>query len=111
MVPLILVAPVFAHIMHMPPLGYQALMLSLFLGTPVLTLLGAIGAGITVSLRQSGLLLGLLILPLYTPVLIFAVDMVKTAQMQYDYTGQQSILAAMLVLCMTFLYLGQLLQH
>jgi heme exporter protein B len=102
MLPLIFIAPVFAHIMKMPYEGYQALIVSLFLGTPILTLLGAIGAGITVSLRQSSLLLGLLILPLYTPVLIFAVDMVKTAQMQYDYSGQMSFLAAMLVLCITF---------
>jgi heme exporter protein B len=67
---LVLLAPVLALMLGLPAASIPVLLMSLLLGTPVLSLLGAIGAALTVGLRRGGLLLALLILPLYIPVLI-----------------------------------------
>ncbi len=69
--PLALAAPVCALLLNMPAQGYGALVLSLLIGTPALSLIGAAGAALTVGLRRGGLLLSLLVLPLFTPVVIF----------------------------------------
>jgi heme exporter protein B len=69
--PLVLIAPLMAAMLGLPTEAWGALLLGLLLGTPVLAVLGAIGAALTVSLRASGALLGLLVLPLAIPVLIF----------------------------------------
>jgi heme exporter protein B len=71
--PLVAVAPFFGLMLAMPADGLWRMTLSLAAGTPALTLLGAIGAALTVSLRRGGLLLSILILPLFVPVLIFGV--------------------------------------
>ncbi|HFD80661.1 MAG TPA: heme exporter protein CcmB, partial [Gammaproteobacteria bacterium] len=73
-------------------------MLTLLLGTPVLSMVGAIGVALTVGLRRSGMILSLLVLPLYVPVLIFAANAVETASAGLPVTAHLSLLAALLAL-------------
>ncbi len=68
------------------------------MGTPVLSLIGAIGVALTVGLRRGGMILSLLVLPLYVPVLIFAANAVEMAQLGLPVMAQINMLAAMLVL-------------
>ncbi|MDS9468148.1 heme exporter protein CcmB [Paracoccus sp. MBLB3053] len=75
--PLVLFAPVLGILLHLPGPAYPWLVLSLVLGTPALSMLGAFGAAVTVGLRRGGLLLSLLVLPLYVPTLIFGADAVR----------------------------------
>ncbi|GIU01759.1 heme exporter protein CcmB [Shewanella algidipiscicola] len=96
-VPLILVAPLLAVLLHLEDNSYGALMATLALGTPVLSLLGAIGVALTVGLRKGGVLLSLLILPLYIPVLIFATSAIDAAGLNLPYSGHLAIIGAMLV--------------
>jgi len=98
--PLILVSPLLAVLLHLESNSYMALMATLALGTPVLSLLGAIGVALTVGLRKGGVLLTLLILPLYIPVLIFATSAIDAAGMNLPYDGQLAIIGAMLVGCL-----------
>jgi len=70
-VPLIVAAPLLAVLLNMDSAGFGALVLTLLIGTPILSLIGAIGAALTLGARRGGVLLSLLILPLYIPVLIF----------------------------------------
>lgn len=77
--PLIVIAPVLGLFLNLPESGYVTLLLALALGTPALSLIGAIGAGLTLGARRGGVLLPLLILPLYIPVLIFGVAAVEAA--------------------------------
>lgn len=77
--PLIVVAPLLALLLNMPSAGYMYLLLSLVIGTPALSLLGAIGAALTVSIRRGGVLMSLLVLPLYIPTLIFGVGVIDAA--------------------------------
>lgn len=78
-VPLIVAAPVLALLLNMDGPGYPVLVLAMVLATPCLSLIGAIGAGLTVGIRRGGVLLPLLVLPLFIPVLIFAVGAVEAA--------------------------------
>lgn len=71
--PLVLVAPALGVLLNLPSDGFGALMLTVLIGTPALSFIGAIGAAITVGIRRGGLLLSILVLPLYVPVLIFGV--------------------------------------
>ncbi|ASJ95265.1 MULTISPECIES: heme exporter protein CcmB [Shewanella] len=96
-VPLILVAPLLAVLLHLEANSYGALLSTLALGTPVLSLLGAIGVALTVGLRKGGVLLSLLILPLYIPVLIFATSAIDAAGLNLPYSGHLAIIGAMLV--------------
>lgn len=75
--PLTLLAPVLAVLLNLPPTGYLWLVISLALGTPALSAIGAFGAALTVGLRRGGLLLSLLVLPLYVPTLIFGAEVVR----------------------------------
>ncbi|MBW0157177.1 heme exporter protein CcmB [Sedimentimonas flavescens] len=75
--PLVLAAPVFGVLLHLPGPAYFWLVVSLLLGTPALSVLGAFGAALTVGLKRGGLLLSLLVLPLYVPTLIFGAELVK----------------------------------
>ncbi|MES9813040.1 MAG: heme exporter protein CcmB [Candidatus Thiodiazotropha sp.] len=95
--PLFIIAPLLAVLLHIPGSAVPTLMLTLLLGTPVLSLIGSVGAALTVGLRRGGMILSLLVLPLYVPVLIFATDAVKTAIVGIPTTAQLSILSAMLV--------------
>ncbi|MBA6230612.1 MULTISPECIES: heme exporter protein CcmB [unclassified Colwellia] len=93
--PLIFIAPLLAVLLHLNENSYSALMLTLLLGTPTLSLLGAIGVALTVGIKKGGVLLSLLVLPLYIPVLIFATSAIDTAAMNLPYSGQLAIIAAL----------------
>ncbi len=95
--PLLLVSPVLALLLSLDSTSYQAVVLTLLLGTPTLSFVGAIGVALTVGLRKGGVLLSLLILPLYIPVLIFATSAIDMAALGADISGQLAILGAMLV--------------
>lgn len=95
---LALVSPLLALMLYLPTEGVPALIFSLLLGTPTLSLIGAIGAALTVGLRKGGLLISLLVLPLYIPVLIFGASSVQAASMGLPIQAYLALLAAMLVL-------------
>ncbi|HEX9466084.1 MAG TPA: heme exporter protein CcmB [Alphaproteobacteria bacterium] len=78
-IPLIVASPLLALFMQLPAAAYPVLLLALLLGTPTLSLIGAIGAGLTLGTRRGGVLVALLVLPLYIPVLIFGVSAVEAA--------------------------------
>ncbi len=78
--PLLLIAPLLAEMLHLPHDVLPTLMLALALATPLLSLLGGVCVALTVSMRRSGMLLALLVLPLYVPVLIFAAGACNAAQ-------------------------------
>lgn len=99
--PVLLAAPVLASMLGLPSEALGTLVITLLLGTPILSLVGAIGVALTVGLRRSGVLLSLLILPLYVPVLIFASGAVDTAVAGLQVDAQLWILAALLVLALT----------
>ena len=96
--PLTLMSPVLAQMLFVNAHGTLAVVMSLLLGTPILSLLGAIGAGLTVGLRKGGVLIAILILPLYVPVLILGTTMVQAGTQGADYSGHMLWLGAMLVL-------------
>jgi len=96
--PLTLLSPLLAMMLFLPADGMQALMLTLLLGTPVLSFIGAIGSALTVGLRKTGLLLSLLVLPLYIPVLIFASGAVQSAAAGLPIAGHLALLGAILAL-------------
>ncbi len=75
--PLTLAAPGLGVLLNLAPAGYGWLVVSLLLGTPALSMIGTFGAALTVGLRRGGLLLSLLVLPLYMPTLIFGAEMVR----------------------------------
>ncbi|MEY4305515.1 MAG: heme exporter protein CcmB [Pseudomonadota bacterium] len=75
--PLVLAAPVLGVLLNLPVPGYLWLVISLALGTPALSIIGAFGAALTVGLKRGGLLMSLLVLPLYMPTLIFGAEVVK----------------------------------
>ncbi len=77
--PLIVTAPVLAVLMQLPMDGFVTLIFALALGTPTLSLIGAVGAALILGSRRGGVLLSLLVLPLYIPVLIFGVSAVDAA--------------------------------
>ena len=75
--PLTLLAPGLGVLLNLPPAGYGWLVISLLLGTPALSVIGAFGAALVVGVRRGGLLLSLLVLPLYVPTLIFGAEVVR----------------------------------
>ncbi len=77
--PLVIVSPFLGMLLNLPANGYATLLLSLLIGTPALSLIGSVGAALTVSVRRGGVLLSLLVLPLYVPTLIFAVGAVDAS--------------------------------
>ncbi len=100
-VPLILVSPLLASMLHIKEEALGTLMLTLLLGTPVLSLVGSVGVALTVGLRRGGMLLSILVLPLYIPVLIFAAGAVNDAALGLDVSAQLAFLGSMLVLSIT----------
>jgi len=99
--PLLVASPVLALLLHLPAQALPTLLASLALGTPILSLVGAIGVALTVGLRRGGLLMTLLVLPLYVPVLIFGAGAVDNAAAGLPVAGQLYFLAAVLVLAVT----------
>ena len=102
-VPLLVAAPVIAVMFGMPDRGYGALMASMALGTPVLSLIGTVGAALTLGARRGGVLLALLVLPLVIPVLIFGTAAIDAAIGGFGIGAHLSLmgglLLAALVLC------------
>ena len=100
-VPLILAAPVLAVLMNMDGRGFLVLVAAMALGTPVLSLIGAIGAALTVNIRRGGVLLSLLVLPLYVPVLIFGVGAIDVAVFGQGGQANLLLLGALLLAAVT----------
>ncbi|QOY63796.1 heme exporter protein CcmB [Lysobacter sp. H21R4] len=92
--PLLLAAPFLAELMHLPRAQLPVLMAALALGTPLLSLLGAVVAALTVGMRRSGILVALLALPLYVPVLVFGAGSVAAAAQGLDPVGPLLLLGA-----------------
>ncbi|MCK5894945.1 MAG: heme exporter protein CcmB [Endozoicomonadaceae bacterium] len=99
---LVILSPVLAVMFHLPTLAIPALVVTLLLGTPLLSLLGAIGSALTVGLKKGGVLVSLLILPLYIPILIFGTGGIDAAVNGMDWSGYLFWLGAMLMLGVTF---------
>jgi heme exporter protein B len=95
--PLVLIAPVIALQFDLPAEAIGTLLVALLLGTPVLSLIGAIGAALTVGVRGGGVLVSLLVLPLYVPVLIFGAGAVDASAIGMSASGHLSILGALLL--------------
>ena len=95
--PLAIAAPILALLLNMSTDGLVILMVSLLLGTPILSLIGAVGAALTVGLRRGSALIALLVLPLYVPVLIFGVGAVEGAVLDVGVHANLSIMAGGLV--------------
>lgn len=91
--PLALAAPVLAILLNLPAGAYGVLLLSLLAGTPALSMIGAFGAALTVGLRRGGLLLSLLVLPLYVPTLVFGAQAVSRAAQGLDPATPLALLA------------------
>ena len=100
--PLVLMAPVLGLQFGLDGRALGILMLSLLLGTPTLSLIGGIGAALTLGVRGAGVLLSLLVLPLYIPVLIFGAGAVEADAAGLGAGGHLSLLAALLVLSLFF---------
>ena len=94
-------APLAALLLYLPVEALGVTVLTLLVGSPALTLLGAVGAALTVALRSGGVLLALLILPLYVPTLIFGAGAISLAISGADVRAQIYLLAAISMLSMT----------
>ena len=105
--PLVLISPLLGVVMHVN-YGFESaqhtwlLMLSLLLGTPTLCLIGAVGMSITLAANRNGMLVAILILPLYVPILIFGASTVRASLDNFGYNGQLAILGALLLLAIAF---------
>jgi heme exporter protein B len=100
--PLVILAPIIGIQFDLDASSLYVLMASLLLGTPVLSLLGSIGAALTLGVRGGSVLMSLLILPLYIPVLIFGAGAVYANSVGLDITGHFSLLGALLILALAF---------
>ncbi|MBY0576995.1 MAG: heme exporter protein CcmB [Gallionellaceae bacterium] len=100
--PLVLMAPVLGLQFDMPAQALGILIVGLLLGTPVLSMIGAIGAALTLGLRGGGVLLSLLVLPLCIPVLIFGTGAVEAITAGLSVASHLSLLGALLVLALVF---------
>jgi heme exporter protein B len=99
--PLLMVAPLLAMMLGLDESAYGILMLTILLGTPVLSLIGSIGVALTIGLRKGGIILSLLVLPLYVPVLIFASSAIDVASSGLSANAQISMLLAFLFLSLS----------
>ena len=99
--PILLISPLLAIFLSMETNTYFALFFTLLIGTPILSLLGAIGVALTVGLRKGGILLSLIMLPLSIPILIFSTMAIDAASYGQSYLGLLALLGAMLVTAMT----------
>jgi heme exporter protein B len=99
--PLLLISPLLGILMGLPIDAIKILFITLLLGTPVLSLIGAVGVALTVGLRKGGMILSLLVLPLYVPVLIFASSAVDSAAAGLPVTAHLSLITALLVLALS----------
>ncbi|VAX06991.1 ABC transporter involved in cytochrome c biogenesis, CcmB subunit [hydrothermal vent metagenome] len=97
--PLVFIAPLVGLQYYLPDESISTMMLALLIGTPILSLIGAIGAGLTLGLRGGGILLSLLILPLYIPVMIYGAGVVSASALEgANLQAYFSILSGLLIL-------------
>jgi heme exporter protein B len=92
--PLLIATPLLAELLHLPHAQLPALLIGLALGTPLLSLIGAVVAALTVGMRRSGILVALLALPLYVPVLVFGAGSVAASAQGLDPVGAWLLLGA-----------------
>ena len=100
--PLVLIAPVLGVQFDMSGAALGVLLLGLLLGTPVLSMIGAVGAALTLGLRGGGVLVSLLVLPLCIPVLIFGAAAVDAVSAGLDYSTNLALLGAFMLFALTF---------
>ena len=98
--PLTLLSPLLGIMMSLPTQGFLALLLSLLIGTACLSLIGAIGAALTVALARGGLVLSLIIIPLYIPILIFGSSVVRSAVDGLPFVGPLALMGAFLCIAL-----------
>ena len=98
--PVIVAIPLLGQLLYLPPAQLPTLLASLLLGTPILSLLGAVVAALTVGMRRAGILLALLALPLYVPVLVFGAGAVYAQAQGLDASGALLLLGAGLALAL-----------
>ncbi len=91
--PLVIAAPMFGLLLNLPNAGYVPLVLSLLLGTPALSVIGTFGAALTVGIKRGGLLLSLLVLPLYVPTLIYGAEAARRGAQGLDTSTPLMMLA------------------
>lgn len=96
--PLLLISPLLGLMLFLPWQGIEALVISLLVGTPILSLVGSIGSSLVVGLKKSGILIAILILPIYIPVLILTTALVATGIQGGSYIGHLYWLGALLAL-------------
>mgnify|MGYP001026886259 CR=1 FL=1 len=101
--PLTLAAPLMGFLLSLAPEAYVYLFVSLLIGTPALSMIGTFGAALTVGIRRGGLLLSLLVLPLYVPTLIFGAETVRRGAEGLDPTGAGILMAGITAGCFAFL--------
>jgi len=100
--PMVIIAPLVGLQYHLSAEAIQTMMLALLLGTPILSLLGAIGAALTLGVRGGGVLIALLILPLYVPILIYGSGAVSAIMIAGEVQAYLLLLAAFLLLSVVF---------
>jgi heme exporter protein B len=100
--PLVLIAPLLGLQFDLPGDALATLLWSLLIGTPALSLIGAVGAALTLGVRGGGALTALLVLPLYVPVLVFGAGAVTASATGMDVVGHLSLLAAMSLAALVF---------
>jgi|SRR5690606_25102715 len=100
-VPVILFAPVIAVLLHLPSQSYLILMLSLLIATPIFSLLGTVGSALVMTLKNGGMLLSVLIMPLLAPVLIFGAGAVLETTLGNSATAHLTLLSGCLALSVT----------
>ena len=98
--PLTLMAPFLGVMLSLPAAAFTGLCYSLLLGTAAMSLIGAVGAALTVSLRKGGVLISLILMPLYIPILIFGASAVQTAALGEAYNMQLAVLGAGLAIAL-----------
>ena len=99
-VPLLVLSPLLALFLNMSMPMYEALILTLLLGTPTISLIGAIGVALTVGLQRSGVLVALLLIPLFIPLLIFATSAIDSSAMHLPFGFQLGIMASIMLLAL-----------
>ena len=101
--PLLLLAPLFAFMLHMPAMGVWVLSLTLMVGIPILSLLGSMGAALTIGLHQGGLLLAVLILPFMMPVIIFGTSGAAAASQELPFYAELLLLLALFLVMLVLM--------
>jgi heme exporter protein B len=101
--PLTLAAPALGILLNLPPPGFLWLALSLALGTPALSVIGTFGAALTVGVKRGGLLMSLIVLPLYVPTLIFGAEVARRGAESQATATPLAALAAISLACVALL--------